>query len=70
MDIIKIIAKENSVSEKEVYNEMLEAINSAKKNPDPKVQMMWSSLFPDSKEPTPEEFIRVIAQEVKTKICF
>jgi len=28
---------------------------------------MWNKLFPDGKEPTPEEFIRVLAGEVRAR---
>lgn len=44
---------------------MLVAIRAGRENPDPKVQAMWNRLFPDGKEPTPEEFIRVLAGVVK-----
>lgn len=67
MDVIKMLANTEGVSEKEMREEMQKAIRLARENPDPKVQMMWSSLFPNAKEPTPEEFINVIAKVVKEK---
>lgn len=36
-------------------------------NSDPKVQAMWKELFPDGKEPTPEQFIRVLSDVVRQK---
>lgn len=67
MDVIKKVAKTHGVTANEVKNEMICAINFAKENPDPKVQETWNRLFPDGKEPTPEEFIRVLVQEVRAK---
>ena len=65
MNVIKRVAKAHGVSAKEVREEMLVAIRAGRENPDPKVQAMWNRLFPDGKEPTPEEFIRVLAGVVK-----
>lgn len=67
MNVIKKVAKAHRVSVKEVREEMLKAIRAGRENPDPNVQAMWSRLFPDGKEPTPEEFIRVIAGVVKAE---
>lgn len=67
MNVIKRVAKAYGVSVKEVREEILVAIRAGRKNPDPKVQEMWNRLFPDGKEPTPEEFIRVLAGVVKAE---
>lgn len=67
MNVIKKVAKAHGVSAKEVKEEMLVAIRAGRENPDPKVQAMWNRLFPDGKEPTPEEFIRVLAGVVKAE---
>lgn len=67
MNVIKKVAKAHGVSAKEVRKEMLVAIRAGRENPDPKVQAMWNRLFPDGKEPTPEEFIRVLAGVVKAE---
>ena len=64
MKVIKKVAKENNISEKEVREEMLKAIRAGRENPDPEVQARWNELFPDGKEPTPEEFIKTIAQYI------
>ena len=67
MNVIKKVAKAHGVSAKEVREEMLVAIRAGRENPDPNVQAMWNRLFPDGKEPTPEEFIRVVAGVVHTE---
>jgi len=67
MNVIKKVAKAHGVSAKEVREEMLKAIRAGRENPDPNVQAMWKRLFPDGKEPTPEEFIRVVAGVVHTE---
>lgn len=46
---------------------MLKAIRAGRENPDPSVQAMWNRLFPNGKEPTPEEFIKVVAGVVKAE---
>lgn len=67
MNVIKRVAKAHGVSVKEVREEMLVAIRAGRENPDQKIQEMWNRLFPDGKEPTPEEFIRVLAGVVKAE---
>ena len=67
MNVIKKVAKAHGVSAKKVREEMLVAICAGRENPGPKVQEMWNRLFPDGKEPTPEEFIRVLAGVVKAE---
>lgn len=67
MNVIKRVAKAHGVSAKEVREEMLVAIRAGRENPDPKVQAMWNRLFPDGKEPTPEEFILKVATLAKSQ---
>ena len=67
MNVIKRVAKAYGVSVKEVREEMRKAIRAGRENPDPSVQAMWNRLFPDGKEPTPEEFIQVIAGIVRAE---
>ena len=67
MNVIKRVAKAHGVSAKEVREEMLKAIRAGRENPDPSVQAMWNRLFPNGKEPTPEEFIRVLTGEVRAR---
>lgn len=67
MNVIKRVAKAHGVSAKEVREEMLVAIRAGRENPDPKVQAMWNRLFPDGKEPTPEEFILKVATLAKSR---
>lgn len=67
MNVIKRVAKAHGVSVKEVREEMLVAIRAGRENPDQKIQEMWNRLFPDGKEPTPEEFIRILAGVVKAE---
>ncbi len=67
MNVIKKVAKAHGVSAKEVREEMLKAIRAGRENPDPNVQAMWNRLFPNGKEPTPEEFIKVVAGVVKAE---
>jgi len=64
MKVIKKVAKAHKISEKEVREEMLKAIRAGRENPDPNVQAMWNKLFPDGRKPTPEEFIKTIADSV------
>lgn len=67
MNVLKRVAKAHGVSEKEVREEIKIAIKAGRENPDPQARMMWDKFFPDGKEPTPEEFIKVIAGEVKAR---
>lgn len=46
---------------------MTAVIRIGRNNSDPKVQAMWKELFPDGKEPTPEQFIRVLSDVVRQK---
>ena len=67
MKVIKKVAKAHGVSEKEVREEMQKAIRAGRESSDPNAQAMWNKLFPDGKEPAPEEFIRVLAGEVRAR---
>lgn len=67
MNVIKEVAKQYGTTPDEVRQEMIAVIRAGRKNPDPKVQAMWKKLFPDGKEPTPEQFIRVLSDAVRQK---
>lgn len=67
MKVIKKVAKVHGVSVKEVREEMQKAIRAGRESSDPNAQAMWNRLFPDGKEPTPEELIRVLAGEVRAR---
>ena len=67
MNVIKEVAKQYGTTPEEVRQEMIAVIRTGRKNLDPKVQAMWKKLFPDGKEPTPEQFIRVLSDAVRQK---
>ena len=67
MKVIKKVAKAHGVSEKEVREEMQKAIRAGRESSDPNAQAMWNRLFPDGKEPTPEEFILKVATLAKSQ---
>lgn len=67
MNVLKRVAKAHGVTEKEVREEMQKAIRAGRESSDPNAQAMWNRLFPDGKEPTLEEFIRVLAGEVRAR---
>lgn len=64
MTIIEKVAKEFGTTPDEVRKEMTIAIQAGMSNPDPKVQASWKRMFPDGKEPTPEQFIVALSDEV------
>ena len=67
MKVIAQVAKQHGTTPDEVRKEMAFAIQEGFNNPDPEVQAMWKRFFPDGKQPTPEQFIKVIAGEVKRR---
>ncbi len=67
MNVIKRVAKAHGVSVKEVREEMQKAIRAGRESSDPNAQAMWNRLFPDGKEPTPEEFILKVATLAKSQ---
>ena len=67
MKVIKKVAKAHGVSVKEVREEMQKAIRAGRESSDPNAQAMWNRLFPDGKEPTPEEFILKVATLAKSQ---
>lgn len=64
--IIRRIAKENRVNETVVRKEMEKAIMEGYQNP--QARQEWNRLFGAGHVPTPEEFITVIAKDVKKSI--
>ena len=55
--IIKKIALESRVSEKQVRADMKEAMDYGRLNPDPNVRAKWATFQYAGDEPTIEEFI-------------
>ncbi len=64
MSNIQKTAKFYGVSAEKVRDEISFAIKIAKSNTDPQVQAKWNELFPNGKEPTPEELIETIKRKV------
>lgn len=64
MNILEKVAKKHGTTEEEVRKEISVAIRVGMRNPDPKVQETWKMMFPNGKEPTPEEFICVLSQRI------
>lgn len=65
--IYRKIAREHGISPKEVREEMQAAITEAYRNPpDDNVTVAYQNRVPRKGEiPTPEEFIRYVAKQVK-----
>ena len=63
--IIRQIARENNVSEKQVRADMKEAMDAGRNNPDPAVQARWKEFQVTGAEPTVEEFILWTAEMVR-----
>lgn len=61
--IIRRIAREHKVNEMAVRKEMEQAIMAGYQNP--QTRQEWNRLFGVGHVPTPEEFITVIAKNVK-----
>ena len=64
---IKKIAKKEGVSPEFVYAEIKKAITIGYNNLDPVVQAYWRKICPDGRMPTPEEYIEIIANDIKSK---
>ena len=64
--ILKKVARANGVTVKKVETEMQEAINEAWKNPPDDVAASYQRRVPCTGEiPTPDEFIRFMADEIR-----
>ena len=63
---IKKIARQEGVSEEFVYAEMKKVISMGYNNLDPSVQAYWRKICPDGKIPTPEEYIEIITNGIKS----
>lgn len=61
--IFDSVAEKFDTDEKDVKKEISEAIHLTMKCDDPEKRENFRSLFPDGKEPTPEEFILAVAKE-------
>lgn len=66
--IIRQIAREHNVSEKQVRADMKEAMDVGRKNPDPAVQARWKDFQFAGEKPTVEEFILWTAEMVKKAV--
>ena len=63
-DIFEKISAQNGVPVHEVMSEMQNLIDATWDNPDPAAREKQLELFPNGKPPI-EEFIRVVAKQVK-----
>ena len=66
-EIIQKIAEQDGVSEEEVCEKMKLAISIGFNNLDPRVQEFWRRVAPDGEMPTPEQFIKIIANDLTKK---
>jgi len=63
-EIIRRIARQQGVSEREVIDEMRKTIDIGYGSPDPAVRAQWASMpFPG--KPTPQELILYLADKLK-----
>lgn len=62
--IIRQIARQQGVSEREVIDEMQKAIDIGYGSPDPAVRAQWASM-PFPVKPTPQELILYLANKLK-----
>lgn len=63
-DIIRHIAGQQGISEREVIEEMQKAIDIGYGSPDPAVRAQWASM-PFRRKPAPQELIRYLADKLK-----
>lgn len=62
--IIKQIAKREGVTEKQVENDMQEAIRLAMTSPNLDAQKFWKQISPDGSEPSVDTFLKAISAEI------
>ncbi len=62
--IFEKVAKEYNTVPEEVQKEMAVAIKAAMACEDPEKRKNWNKLFPENKEPSPEEFIATVIREI------
>lgn len=60
MNVFEKVAIANGVDEKQVMEEIVNAIHCGVSNPEPEVREFWKKLFPSGKEPSPEELIQTL----------
>ena len=65
--LIKKIAEQQGVSPESVYAEILKAIQISYNDPNPARQAYWRNIAPDGELPTPEQFIKILADEIQMK---
>lgn len=63
IDIIAEVAKKNGVTAEEVRREIESAIREAYKNKD--TRSNWDKIFGNGVVPSPEEFLRTMAEKLK-----
>lgn len=68
MKVITKVARQHAMASNEIKKEMAFAIEKGFNSPDNNVQAMWKELFPDGNQPTPEQFIKVLAKKIKRKL--
>lgn len=61
-DIIRQMAQEYHVPERQIRTDMEEAINAGRNNPDPAIQARWAAFPCTGREPAVEEFILWVAE--------
>lgn len=66
--VLSNMAAKNGISEEQMRKEIQDTINYARSNPDPKAREMWKDAPFVEDNPSIEEFIMWIANEVKKKM--
>ena len=59
--VLDSIAAQHGLSRAQVEQEIAAAIHEAIRHPDPQVRRRWKTPWPDGTEPSPAEFITVLA---------
>ena len=65
--VLSIMAAKNGISEEQMRKEIQEAISYARSNSVPKAREMWKNALFAEDNPSVEEFIMWLANEVKKK---
>lgn len=59
---LNAIAAHHGVTRAEVEREISAAIAQAMQHPSPLVRQRWKALFPDGKQPTPEQLLEKLSR--------
>ena len=65
---LKYVAEEQHTSEAEVYRSIQLCLDEAKKSTDPHTQAYWRSIPHAGKEPTVEEVLIFMAEQIKHRL--